>query len=105
MFYLYITEVEQRHVITFADVKKFGLRQIVAEHTSVYGEQGCPKKTREHWIHQVKLGRMDMNDEARPGRLPLDDVGAIILACLSREPFSSVRSIAQALGIAPATIH
>jgi hypothetical protein len=37
--------------------------------------------------------------------MPLGDVGATILACLSHEPFFSILSIAQALDLAPATVH
>jgi hypothetical protein len=46
-----------------------------------------------------------MEDEAKHGRPPRDDVDARILACPNHEPFFSVRSIAQALGLAPATVH
>jgi hypothetical protein len=46
-----------------------------------------------------------MKDEVKHGRPPFDDVDARILACLSHEPFSSIRSIAQGLGLAPATVH
>jgi AraC-like DNA-binding protein len=59
----------------------------------------------EYWGHQVKLGRTTMEDQVKSGSLPLDDIDGRILACISREPFFTVRSIAQVLGLAPATIH
>jgi hypothetical protein len=46
-----------------------------------------------------------MEDEVKHGRPMLDDVDARILACLGHEPFSLIRSIAQALGLAPAIVH
>jgi hypothetical protein len=101
----HVNEIEQRHVIKFLYTKKFALDRIVAEFASVYGEQVSAKKSVGHWIHQAKLKRSDIEDEVKHGRLPLDDVDARILACLGHEPFSSTRSIAQALGLAPATVH
>jgi hypothetical protein len=90
-----MTEIEQRYVIEFIHAKKFGLDQIVAQLASVCGEQAYAKK---RWrIGSAKSGRPDMEDEEKRGRLLLDDVDAIILACLSHEPFSSVPSNAQAL--------
>jgi hypothetical protein len=59
----------------------------------------------EYRIHQSKLGRSDMEDEIERGRPPPDDVDARILACLSHEPVSSVRSVAQTIRLAPATVH
>jgi hypothetical protein len=46
-----------------------------------------------------------MEDEAKHGPSPLDDVDARILAYLSHESFSSIRSIAQVLGLAPVRVH
>jgi hypothetical protein len=100
-----MTEVKQRYVIKFLDTKKFILNGIVADLASVYEEQADAKKAVEHWVHQVKLGRTSMEDEANPGRLPLDDIDGRILACLSREPDLTVRSIAQILDLVPATVH
>jgi DNA-binding transcriptional ArsR family regulator len=56
-------------------------------------------------VHQLKLGRSDLEDEAKHGQLQLDNVEARILACLIHEPFSSICSIVQTLGVAPATVH
>jgi DNA-binding transcriptional ArsR family regulator len=46
-----------------------------------------------------------MEDEAKYNHPPLEYADARILACLSHEPFSSICSIAQALDLAPATVH
>jgi hypothetical protein len=46
-----------------------------------------------------------MEDEAKRGALPFEDVNARILACLSHEPLSWVRSIAPALGLVPVTVE
>jgi hypothetical protein len=45
-----------------------------------------------------------MEHEANHARPPLDDADARILTCLSHEPFSSIRLIAQALGLALAAV-
>jgi hypothetical protein len=50
----------------------------------------------EYWIHQVKLGRSDMEDERKRGRLPLGDFDATIIAFLGHEPLSRVRSPTEA---------
>jgi hypothetical protein len=100
-----MTEIEQKDVIKCLHARKFGLDEIAAEVVSVNGEQADTKKVAEYWIHQVKLGRSNMEDEATHGRLPPGDIDVRILACLSHEPFSSVRSIAQALALAPAIVH
>jgi hypothetical protein len=99
-----MSEIAQRHVIKCLYAKKLALDRIVAELTLFYGEQATAKKAVEYWIDQVKLGTSDMEDEAERDRPPLYDADARILACLSHEPFSSIRSIAQALGLAPATV-
>jgi hypothetical protein len=88
-----MSEIEQRYVIKFFDVKRFALDRIVAEFASVSGEQASAKKAVEYWIQQVKFGRLDMKEEGKHGHPPLDDVDARILACLSHELFSSIRSI------------
>jgi hypothetical protein len=92
-------------MIKFLCAEKFALDRIVAELASVDGEQADAKKAVEYWIRQVELGQSDMEDEAKHGRPPFDDVDARILACLSYEPFSAIRSIAQTLGLAPATVY
>jgi hypothetical protein len=100
-----MSQIEQKYVIKFLDAKKFALGRIVGELASVDGEQAYTKKAVEYWIHPVKLERSDMEDEAKHGRAPLDDVDARILACFSREPFSSIRSIGQTLSLVAATVH
>jgi hypothetical protein len=104
-FSIAMSKIEQRHVIKVLYAKKFVLGRIGAELASAYGEHASAKKAVERRIHEVKLRRSDMGNEAKHGRPPLDDVDARILACLSNEPFSSIRSIVQALGLAPATVH
>jgi hypothetical protein len=100
-----MTEVEQRYLIKSLHAKKFHFSGIVAELASADGEQACAKKPVEYWVDQVKLGRTVMENEVKPGRPPLEDIDERILACLSHEPFFTVRSIAQVLGVAPVTVH
>jgi hypothetical protein len=99
-----MSEIEKRYVIRFRSAKKFALDRIVAELALVYGEQADAKKAVEYSIHRVKVGKSHREGEAKHGRPPLDNVDARILACVSHDRFSSIRSIAQALGLAPATV-
>jgi hypothetical protein len=57
-------------------------------------------------VDQVKLGRTVLEDEVKTAtrRLPLDDINGRILTYLSREPFLTVHSIAQVLGLPPVTV-
>jgi hypothetical protein len=48
-------------VIKFLDTKQFVPDRIVAELASVYGEQAYAKKAVKYWIHQVELGKSDMD--------------------------------------------
>jgi hypothetical protein len=104
-FSLARSEIEEREMIKFLDAKRFVLDRIVAELASVDGEQVYRKNAVEYWIGQVKLGSSDVEDEAKHGRPPLHDMDARILAGLNQGPFSSIRSIAQALGLTAATVH
>jgi hypothetical protein len=61
-----VTNVEQRYVIKCLYAMKVGLHQIVAQLTSTDGEHADAKGSVKYWIHQVRLGRTDMGDEARP---------------------------------------
>jgi hypothetical protein len=70
-----MTEVKQTCVIKFLSAKKFTLSGIVAELASVSREEADAKKAVEYWVHQVKLGRTTMENEVKPGHLPLDDLG------------------------------
>jgi hypothetical protein len=95
-----MNEIDQRYVIKFLDTKKFVPDRIVAELASVYEEQAYAKKAVKYWIHQVKLGKSDIEDESKHGP-PLDNVDARTLAGFSHEPFSLIRSIAQVLSSRP----
>jgi hypothetical protein len=100
-----MSKIEQRYVIKFLYAKKVALDRIVAEFASADREQAHAKKMVEYWTRQIKLGRSNMEDEAKHDRPPLDDIHARILAWLSHEQFSSISLIAQALGLASATVH
>jgi hypothetical protein len=63
-----MSEIEQRYVIKFLYAKKFALDRIVADLASVSGEQAYVMKAVGYWIHQGKLRRSDLEDEARHDR-------------------------------------
>jgi hypothetical protein len=86
MFLIAMSNIEQRYVIKCLYAKKFALDRIMAELASVDGKQIYAKKAMEYWIHQVKLRRSDMENEAKHGCPLFDVVHARILACLSHSP-------------------
>jgi hypothetical protein len=96
-------DLEQRHVIRFLHLKGLKLDTIAAKLVATYGPEAYAKPSIKHWIHQIKLGRIDLTNQHSAGRSPLDDIDAEILVALRKFPFSSVRTIGDSLGI-PASI-
>jgi hypothetical protein len=59
----------------------------------------------KYWRHQLKLGRTDLTTQHIRGKPYLDDTDAEILSVLRMSPFSSVRTIADSLGISASTVY
>jgi hypothetical protein len=59
----------------------------------------------KYWLHQLIIGRTNLQNKHSRGRPPVDDVDAQILAMLANRPSSSVLSIADAVGHPSSTIH
>ena len=98
-------EFEQRSVIKFLHLKGLKLGDIVLELSSVYGEDAYTRPSIKYWLHQLKLGRTDLATQHVGGRPPLDDTDAEILSVLHTSPFSSVRTIADSMGIPASTVY
>jgi len=98
-------DLEQRYVIKFLRTKGLKLPAIVQELSNTYGADAYPETDVKYWIHELKLGREDLHDQGGPGRPPLDDVDAKILALLQKEPYSSVRTLSESLRYPPTTVY
>jgi hypothetical protein len=75
------------------------------ELSTLYGEDAYTRPSIKYWLHQLKLGRIDITTQHVGGRPDLDDTDAEILSVLRISPFSSVRTIADSLGIPASTVY
>jgi hypothetical protein len=98
-------EVEQRCIIKFLHLKGLKLGDIFVELSSLYGDDAYTRPSIKYWLHQLKLGRTDLTTPHVGGRRYLDDIDAEILSVLWISPFSSVRTIADSLGIPASTVY
>jgi hypothetical protein len=53
----------------------------------------------KYWLHQIKLGRTDLQTRPVGGRPPLDGIDAEMMPVLWKFAFSSVKMIAGSLNI------
>jgi hypothetical protein len=98
-------EVEQRCIIKFRHFKGLKLGDIVVELSTLYGEDAYTRPSIKYWLRQLKLGRTELTTQHVGGRPYLDDTDAEILSVLRISPFSSVRTIADSLGIPAYTVY
>jgi hypothetical protein len=92
-------ELEQRHIIKFMHLKGLKLDDLVAELSDMYGQDAYAKPSIKYWLHQFRLGRKNLTTQHIDGRPTLDDTDVEILSILRRCSLSSVRTIADSLGI------
>jgi hypothetical protein len=92
-------EVGQRCIIKFLHFKGLKLGDIVMKLSTLYGEDAYPQPSMKYWLQQLQLGRTDFTTQHVGGRPDLDDTDVEILSVLRISPFSSVRTIADSLGI------
>jgi len=57
------------------------------------------------WVRRFNAGRTDINDDQRSGRPRLGGAVDDVSSHLEEQPFASVRSTAQELGLAPTTVY
>jgi hypothetical protein len=98
-------ELEQRHMIKFLHLKGLKLQEIATELSSAYGQNAHARRNIKYWLHQIKLGRTDLQTQHVRGRPPLDDADAEILSLLRKFQFSPVRTIVDSLNIPVLTIY
>jgi hypothetical protein len=100
-----LMEVEQRCIIKFLHLKGLKLGDIVVELSTLYGEDAYTRLSKKYWLHQLKLGRTDLTTQHVGGRSYLDYTDAEILSVLRISPFSSMRTIADSLGVPASTVY
>jgi hypothetical protein len=96
-------ELEQHHIIKFLHLTDLKLGDIVVELSSLSGKDAHTRSSIKYWLHQLRLGRIDLTTQHAGGRPPLDDIDTELLSVLSPSPFSWVRTIADSLGIPEST--
>jgi hypothetical protein len=96
-------DLEQLHIIKFSRIRSLKLGEIAKELSSAYDPDTYTPLSRKYWLHQIKLGRTDLQTQHAGERPPLNDTDAKILSLLRKYPFFSVRTIAESLEI-PALI-
>jgi hypothetical protein len=72
-------EYDQRMIIRFLWNEKINVHEITHRFQTHFGEHAYALRIIQFWIAEVWLGRQDLHDEIRIGRLPLDDLDAKIL--------------------------
>lgn len=97
-------EVEQRSVIFYLKRKGYKLSQISQELRDVYQQDSFDIPRIKYWIHQFKLQRKDVLNEANGGRPVFDYIDAKIITALQNYPFHSTRSLSETLLIPRSTI-
>jgi hypothetical protein len=98
-------EVEQPCIIKFLHLKGLKLEDIAVELFTLYGEDAYTWPNIKYWLYQLKLGRTDLTIQCVGGRPYLDDTDAEIVSVLPISPVSSVRTIADSLGIPASTVY
>jgi hypothetical protein len=96
-------ELEQRHIIKFLHPKGLELGDSTVELLSLYGQDAYTKLSIKYRLHELRLGRKDLTTQHVGGRPPFDDTDPETLSILWTSRFSSVRTIAEFMGIPAST--
>lgn len=97
--------VAQRYVIDFLLRKKYTGAQIKKELDEAYGKDAMSKTQMYYWISEIRSGRADLNNIQSPGRPLTEGLDEKILHCLKKEPYASVKRLAEICGHHPQTIR
>jgi hypothetical protein len=95
---------EQRIIIQLLHKEKVHPIQIHRRLAAQHGFETCSLRNVQHWCQLFDCGRQSLHNDRRSGRPPIDHLDAKIIACLEREPFSSVYSLVEVLELSPATV-
>jgi hypothetical protein len=91
-------EIEMQAVIFYYCRKGKGAKKMHRKLSAVYRVDSYSLEAVKYGIRKFKARRIDLHDEARPGR-PLMDVSSQIARLLNDEPFSSTRHLARQLAV------
>jgi hypothetical protein len=80
-------------------------RQICTELTAMYQTDAYSYASVKYWAQQIKLGRNDLFSTHSAGRPALDHIDAMIFDAITKEPFHSVRSLAERVGFPTTTVY
>jgi hypothetical protein len=97
-------ELEQRDMIKILHVKGLKLDESATELSSTDGQAASAPPSIKYRLHQIKLGRTDLQTHHVGGRPPLEDNDAELIFVLRKFLFSSVRTIAESWNIHASTI-
>jgi hypothetical protein len=79
--------LEQCAVVRFFTVRRLTPKAIHTELMSTYEEDALAFRTIYKWYYRFKEGRIDLDDDPRPGRLLSDDLTQAITAMIKERPF------------------
>jgi hypothetical protein len=68
--------MEQHHVITFLDVKDLKRNEIATKLSNTYNRDADDPPSIKYCLHQIKLGRTDLQTQHVGGRPLLEDIDA-----------------------------
>jgi hypothetical protein len=97
-------EHDQRVIIKFLWNERVDARQIADRLQAQFVEHAYQLRTVQFWITEIRVGRQDLDDKIRNGRLPLNDLDDEISAILDKAPFESAHSISERLLVAHLTV-
>jgi hypothetical protein len=98
-------DLEQYHIVKFLRNKGLKNGEIAKELSNEYDPDTSTPPSIECWLHQINLGRTDLQTQHAGGRPVLHDTDAKVLSFLRKYPFSSVRTIAEPMKIHASIIH
>jgi len=100
-----MTDLELRSVIKFLWIEEVPGPEIQRRLSMAYGDSAYSLTSVYRWIRLFKCGRTNVEDDERSGRPPIDDLDASIIHVLNHDPFSTVRVIADNLGVSVSTVY
>jgi hypothetical protein len=81
------------------------LDSVPAELSGTYRQDADEPASIKYWLHQLKLGRIDLKTLHVRRRPPVDDIDAEIFSLLGKYPFASLQVIAEALAVSTSTVY
>lgn len=96
---------EQRAVIKFLWKENISGKVITQRLKAVFGDDAYSKSTVYEWIKKFNCGHLEITDQQRTGRPPLEFVDREIIRALQEYLFHSIRTLAEMINVSSSTIH